>query len=961
MDTRPKRTRAARLLPALAVALAVLSTWSATAVARPGDGAPGPAPVRPRAAPCNPDFLHLLVAPGLAGVLSGVGRPLGAVPTPTSPFRAGAAPGAGRSYAASFDLRTAGKVSPVKDQNPWGTCWTFATVGSMESCLLTGETAYFAEDNMALASGFDINGALTPDQLYNAGGNYQMSTAYLARWSGPLWQSEDAYGDRSTPTGVPARKHVQNVDWYPARTSATDNDTIKYALTTFGAVYASMSFQGSSNGSAYYNATTHAYYYNGSQTLNHAVLIVGWDDNYAAANFATTPPGNGAFIVKNSWGTGWGESGFFYLSYYDSVFARTDRCATFHGIEAVTDYTSSYQYDPLGAVSSIGIGGTTLWGANRFVASSSDPLAAVGLYAEAPNTAFEIWEGPSMGALTMLTQGTLPMGYHTVPLPSPVALSSGTGFVVAVRFTTPGYTFPLPVEYAVPNYSDFATALAGQSYFKTDGGTWTDLTDPVNGFNATANVCIKAFTAPPDTTPPVTTDDHLSVPAIAPMTITLTAVDSGSGMVGGLAKTEYKVDGAAAYTVGTSVVLGEGAHTVAYRSTDAAGNLETPDKTFAVTVAPPPPPPQSSSSYAFAADASSDWHQTAQPVAMTATGGAGTGRTIHYSSDGGANWTATVADAATAVVSGDGAHHFLFFASDSLATEETHDAGYVNIDATPPVTGDDHLVVPPVSPATYTLSPADATSGMSGGAAKTEYRIDGAAAYTTGTSFTLHGGTHTVSFRSTDAAGNVETPDRTFTVTVSGPAAPVSGSTYAFSADAESGWHRAAQAVAIAVTGGSGIGTTVHYSTDGGATWTTAIGGSATVTVAGDGAHHFLFFASDSLATEETHDAGWVNVDTARPSTRARAASVKTGRTVLLRYRVSDAPSGCCRAVARLEILKGRRVVKTARLGEVPANVTLTCAFRARLPKGRYSFRIRATDQAGNVATRIVAARLLIT
>ena len=410
------------------------------------------------------------------------------------------------TYAPSYDLRALGRVTSVRDQGAFGTCWSFASLGSLESCLLPGETADFSEDNMVLTSGFSF-----PGTLYDAGGNSMMSTAYLVRWGGPVDESEDPYGDDYTPSGLTPRKHVQEVDWIPPRGSALDNDNVKSAVTQYGGAYASMGWYDSA-----YKASTASYYYNGSSSANHGVLIVGWDDDYSAANFATTPAGNGAFIVKNSWSTGWGNSGYFYVSYYDSKFGRDGLMAVFDGAESASNYSGIYQYDPLGDCNEYGMSSPTGWFANVFTAQSTASVSAVGFYTLAPGTSYEVYTGSSLATKTLSTSGTLAyMGYHTVTLPSAAGITSGQDFVVAVKVTSPGTTYPIAFEAPYIGYSSGATAQAGQSYVSATGASWTDLTTAISD----ANVCLKAYvtgSGPTPTPTPTTTPTPTPTPTSTP-------------------------------------------------------------------------------------------------------------------------------------------------------------------------------------------------------------------------------------------------------------------------------------------------------------------------------------------------------------------------------------------------------------------------------------------------------------
>jgi len=394
------------------------------------------------------------------------------------------------SLPASFDLRTTGKVTPVRDQGACGSCWSFGALASLESALLTGETRDFSENNLKNNHGYDW----TPCQ----GGNIFLSTGYLMRWGGPVNETDDPYqqNENPSPTGLTVQKHSQNIIQLPPRASSTDNDVIKNALVTYGAV--TMAYYHSNS---YYNSTYRTYYYNGSINSNHEVAIVGWDDNFDKTKFSpNTPAGNGAFIVKNSWGTSWGESGYFYISYYDTQMGYND-LAVFTSPEKTTNYSRMYSYDPLSVVSNFGYGTTpTAWFANIFTAQGNDRISAVSFYNSSLNSPYEIYvykdltnaTNPRSGTLVSTNTGTLAdSGYLTLPLTSPATVISGHTFSVVVKLTTPGYNYPIPTEFAYPGYSSAATASPGQSFYSSSGSSWTDITS----YDSTMNVCLKAYTS----------------------------------------------------------------------------------------------------------------------------------------------------------------------------------------------------------------------------------------------------------------------------------------------------------------------------------------------------------------------------------------------------------------------------------------------------------------------------------
>lgn len=468
-----------------------------------------------RAAPVNPDFERHMAEKRNGSDLQTTkeGYRLGHVPSPLKlppTFSSSTTSMDAADLPAKFDLRNVeGKsyVTPVRDQANCGSCWTFGAMGSLESYLKYKKSvnADFSEADLNENHGYSVGVC--------EGGNWEMSTAYMARWLGPVSEADVPYpyyqtvvsassapdggsgdtlsADQAAP-GVPTRYHVQNV--YIMSTAGhplkpAERTALKQAVYDNGGVDIAFYWNGS-----YYNSTTCAFYNTSETSQNHEVTVIGWDDGYSKTKFNTEPPGDGAFIVKNSWGKAWGKNGYFYLSYYDK---SLNAGAQFLNAEATTKYTRIYQHDPLGWVSSRGYtsGTTTLaWFSNVFMASvNASQIKAISFYTPVANSTYaafvysDVTPGePRSGTLVSSKTGTVVKpGYNTIPL-TVGKVAPNKPFSVVVKLKTPEYDYPIPVEIAYAGYSDAASSCPGQSYVSPDGKSWAS----TGGYY---NVCLKAF------------------------------------------------------------------------------------------------------------------------------------------------------------------------------------------------------------------------------------------------------------------------------------------------------------------------------------------------------------------------------------------------------------------------------------------------------------------------------------
>lgn len=414
---------------------------------------------------------------------------------------------------ATFDLRNVSGinyVTSVKSQQG-GTCWTHGAMGAMEGNLLktgnwaaAGETGEpnLAEYHLDWWNGFnqEYNQDVTPPTgtglTVHMGGDYRVTAAYLSRGDGAV-RDIDGQSYNTAPVFYQPSYHLyypRHIEWYGIKgTGLTGINTIKQKVMDYGVMGTCMDYNSSFiNGSyIHYQPPTSI------EDPNHAVAIIGWDDNKV-----TQAPLPGAWLVKNSWGAGWGNAGYFWISYYDKHCGRNPEMGAISFIDVIPfPYYQVYYHDYHGWRDTLKTANEAF---NAFKASANEKISAVSFYTADDTVHFRAiifgdFSGGTLSDTLSVKEGVFNhSGFHTVDLDSAVKVNNGQNFYVYVWFDKGGHPYDRTSDVPVLLGGDSRTtvpssAKPGESFFRQGGGAWTDFYTQ----DTTANFCMKALTLGP--------------------------------------------------------------------------------------------------------------------------------------------------------------------------------------------------------------------------------------------------------------------------------------------------------------------------------------------------------------------------------------------------------------------------------------------------------------------------------
>jgi C1A family cysteine protease len=427
-----------------------------------------------------------------------------------------------------WDWREQGKVSPVKHQWSCGCCFAFASMGNVESRLLIDlDSLYDLSENNAKECSYGSPSC--------SGGDF-FEVANLLSQYGTVLESCDPYvaADVSCNSGCDYGYTLQdwrviNTDSVPAHTLLQDYIYLHGPI--YSSVYASTEAFDSYDGST-------VIYDPSNPGTDHAIMIIGWDDTLSHAG------GQGAWICKNSWGTGWGgtcgygtEGGYFYIA-YGSLGIGSWSSYAYH-LSPYDDSQVLLAYDEAGWTGQFGLGALTAWGLVAFTPAADVDITQVEIWTTDATTDIDVdiyadFGGSTPSTLLNTKHNTsfTEAGYHTITLDSVLSVTAGEDIYVVVKITNASYNMPMAYDASGPRES-------GKMYFSHNGSSWTDIYG--SGINGDLTIRARGNSCTPSSPPTPQSPSDGASDLTLPVTVEWAAVSGGVNYV-------VEIDTLAAFT-----------------------------------------------------------------------------------------------------------------------------------------------------------------------------------------------------------------------------------------------------------------------------------------------------------------------------------------------------------------------------------------------------------------------------
>lgn len=399
-----------------------------------------------------------------------------------------------------YDVRGEGADIVIESQR-YGDCWAFAALDLLQinawkqgltnmQDLSERHLVYYTYHSVCGTPGqqpgegtaFRDNGQST--QCFWNGGKYDYAVRSLSSYLGAVPEYMAPYQEAAVPLADSADAYssacirLKSAYVFPA----ADRELFKRMILQYGAVGITYC-----SSLSYYEYSTAAQYCPSDTRADHAVTVIGWNDDYSRENFKMRPESDGAWLVQNSWGTVFGDGGYFWLSYEDVSIAENA-----YVLEASTDLGAYiYQCDNT-IMDSREMAERELQVANCYTLQGAwgydEILKAINIAVPTGGISyrlelFDLTGGKSIGEQALLPEPVTGQiawpGNITIELPDPLAMAYGSRVGIALTFY--GDTVGIYTDAAGASGKTVCTVEGGiGTSYRMVAGQWEDYGERTN-------------------------------------------------------------------------------------------------------------------------------------------------------------------------------------------------------------------------------------------------------------------------------------------------------------------------------------------------------------------------------------------------------------------------------------------------------------------------------------------------